>query len=335
MHPLTFKPEYIDAYELGTKNTMLDGALTLNASAFYYNYTGYQISEIVDRTAINLNFDAKIRGAEFEAIWEPIPGLRFNASGGYQDARANKGESAVDLMDRTAGDTDWMVVRPFPTQASNCILPVSVVAALLQQGNFSTATFSNLTSYNSVLACSHAYTDLVDPVTQLAYRAPTPGNPLTGLGSTGVPGAPTTIPAGYQGFDPFSAPNGGAGFSKDLSRHVLPNAPPFTLSAGAQYSMPVSNDWAATLRTDFYWQDDSWARIFNDNPYDRIRSYTNLNVTLILTSQSGWQVMGYLKNVFNTTAITGAFLNSDDSNLTTNVFLTDPRLIGLRVTKNW
>ncbi len=45
--------------------------------------------------------------------------------------------------------------------------------------------------------------------------------------------------------------------------------------------------------------------------------------------------MGYIKNVLNTTAITGAFLNSDDSALTTNIFVTDPRLFGVRVTKNW
>jgi len=335
VHPLTFEPEYIDAFELGTKNTLFDGSLTLNSSVFYYNYKGYQISEIVDRTAINLNFDAKVKGAEIEATWEPLPGLRFNASGGYQEARANKGESAIDLMDRTAGNPDWMIVRPFPTQASNCILPTSVVIALLEQGNFSRPTFTNYAQGNSVLSCSHAYTDLTDPVTQLPYRAPTPGNPLIGAGSTGKSGGPTTIPAGYQGFNPLDAPNGGAGFSKDLSRHTLPNAPPFTLSAGAQYSMPITDNWAGTLRTDFYWQDDSWARIFNDNPYDRIRSYTNLNLTMILTNQDGWQVMGYIKNVLDTTAITGAFLNSDDSNLTTNIFLTDPRLIGLRVTKNW
>ena len=59
------------------------------------------------------------------------------------------------------------------------------------------------------------------------------------------------------------------------------------------------------------------------------------NLALILTSAAGWQVMGYVKNVFNVTAITGDFLNSDDSGLTTNVFLTDPRLFGVRVTKNW
>jgi len=30
-----------------------------------------------------------------------------------------------------------------------------------------------------------------------------------------------------------------------------------------------------------------------------------------------------------------AFLNSDDTALTTNVFTTDPRLFGIRITKNW
>jgi iron complex outermembrane recepter protein len=152
-------------------------------------------------------------------------------------------------------------------------------------------------------------------------------------------------PAGYPGFDPVSptatnggagpAPNNGEGFSKDLSGNELPNAPPFTVSFGTQYTMPITADWAGTLRGDYYWQDYSWARVFNDNPYDRLRGYTNVNLTLIFTNQDGWQVMLYDKNIFNTTAITGDFLNSDDSGLTTNVFLTDPKLIGVRVTKNW
>ena len=45
--------------------------------------------------------------------------------------------------------------------------------------------------------------------------------------------------------------------------------------------------------------------------------------------------MAYVKNVFDRDSITGAFLNSDDTGLTTNVFLTEPRLYGLRVTKEW
>ncbi len=101
------------------------------------------------------------------------------------------------------------------------------------------------------------------------------------------------------GFDPTTAPNGGAGFSKDLSGNKLPNAPPFTLSAGAQYTMPVTPDWAATLRGDFYWQGNSFARIFNDVPYDQLHGYTNVNLSLIFTNQDGWQAMAYMKNVFN------------------------------------
>ena len=86
IHPLTFKPEFIDAFELGTKNTLLDGALTFNGDVFYYDYKDYQISEIVDRTSINLNFNATVKGAELETTWEPAPGLKFSFAGGYEDA---------------------------------------------------------------------------------------------------------------------------------------------------------------------------------------------------------------------------------------------------------
>ena len=153
------------------------------------------------------------------------------------------------------------------------------------------------------------------------------------------------IPPGYPGFDPVSpdaindgagpAPNNGEGFAKNLGGNKLPNAPPFTVSGGAQYTMPITTEWAGTLRGDYYWQDYSWARVFNDNPYDRLRGYTNVNLALIFTNQNGWQAMAYVKNIFDTTDITGTFLNSDDTGLTTNVFLTDPRLFGIRVTKNW
>ncbi len=326
IHPLTFKPEFIDAYELGTKNTLLDGGLTLDGNVFFYDYKGYQISRIVDRTAINDNFDATVRGAELEMTYQPVPGLKFNFAGGYEDTRVANGQSSIDLIDRTdhANHPDWMVVRPFPTQASNCILPIYVVTAILQQIN-SSGTDTYLAS-----ACGVSYNNDLDPVTYLSYVA----NP-TVTGTSEYSGAAPPVPSGYIGFDPSKAPNEGEGFAKNLGGNELPNAPHFTTSLSADYTLPVSEDWAATLHGDFYWQSQSWARIFNDRPYDKLRGYSNVNLALILTSASGWQVMGYVKNVFDTTAITGDFLNSDDTGLTTNVFLTDPRLFGVRVTKNW
>ncbi len=336
-HPLTFKPEFIDAFELGTKNTLLDGTLTLNADVFYYNYENYQISEIVDRTSINLNFDAHAKGAEVEGTWEPLPGLRFNFAGGWEGTALARGDNAIDLIDRTAGNPNYIVIKPFIGQASNCILPTYVVAASILDGELN----SDSGSPGSIIqACSAAYDQHIDPVTDLPY-VPNPTEKYQ-LGLSGcntlknpTPGCFQPI-SGYAGFDPSDpALNNGEGFSKDLSGNELPNAPPLTVSLGAQYTLPLTADWAGTIRSDYYWQDYSWARVFNDNPYDRLRGYTNVNLAFIFTNQNGWQVMLYDKNVFNTTAITGDFLNSDDSGLTTNVFLTDPKLIGIRVTKNW
>ncbi len=365
-HPLTFNPEFVDAYELGSKNTMLDGGLTLNGDIFFYNYKGYQISEIVDRTAINLNFDATVKGAELEASYEPIPGLKFNFTGGYEDTRIDNGQSAIDLMDRTAGHPGWLVMKPFVTVASNCVFPDYVVAALVtgDPGNGGSDEGAP-----QVSACDYAYHAGLDPVTDGTYvynnghpyyvdqyggqnnypytvvgpdssypHFTYPGfdplagsvNPLTGTVTDIYQGQNT-----YNGVDYGPVPNGGAGFDKNVGGNQLPNAPHFTTSFSAEYTIPVSADWAATLHGDFYWQSQSWWRVFNDTTYDKLRGYSNVNLSLILTSAGGWQVMGYVKNVFDTTAITGAFLNSDDSGLTTNVFTTDPRLYGLRVTKNW
>jgi len=305
-HPLTFKPEFVNAYEIGSKNTLLDGEMTLNGSAFFYDYKNYQISQIVDRTSVNLNFDSTVQGVEMESTWQPLTGLMFNLSAGYEDSRLAGGSEAIDLMDRTNGNSDWMVVRPFITATSNCILPTYVVNELLAHGGLT-------------VACTEAYAEDLDPVTGKPY-VPNPD--------------PVKLP-GYIGFDPTTAPNGGEGFSKDLSGNELPNTPHFTLSAGAQYSHPVGNDWAATLRGDVYYQSDSYARVFNDKPYDQLHGYTSANASLTFVNADGLEVMFYGKNLFNVTAITGAFLNSDDTALTTNVFLTDPRLYGVRVSKSF
>ncbi|HVP83413.1 MAG TPA: TonB-dependent receptor [Rhizomicrobium sp.] len=330
IHPLTFKPEFINAYELGTKNTLLDGAVTLNASAFHYDYKGYQISRIVDRTAINDNFDATVNGAEVEATYEPTAGLRFKFAGGYENTRIANGQSSIDLMDRAdvVEHPDWMVVKPFVTQASNCILPTYVVAAILVahpprgQGQGTDSIPG---------ACANAYLKQLDPVTLEPYK--TDGPPVY---PTDYASGAEQDPGNYPGFDPNQPGiNNGEGFAKNLGGHELPNAPPFTVSMSGDYTIPLTPDWAGTFHVDYYWQDYSWARVFNDNPYDRLRGYTNVNLALILTSQNGWQVMGYVKNIFDVTDITGTFLNSDDSGLTTNVFLTDPRLFGVRITKNW
>ena len=316
VNPPTFDPEYIDALELGTKNTLMGGALILNGSAFYYDYEGYQVSKIVDRSAYNENFDATVWGLELEWIFSPTRNIRFNGTVGHLQTEIAEGERSIDLMDRAAGgDTPytgesgntfdrWMVIKPSLLNTSNCVAPVELV---------------------ELFALSTAPSQAV----QLCR-----GGNIVG-GATSSSSSSYWVP-GFGRWDPArEAPNGGAGFWTELGGHELPNAPHWTVSFGAQYRFALPGGWDGTLRGDFYWQDDSFARVYNSE-YDQLRAWTNTNISLWV-EQPDWGVTAevYVKNAFDETPITDAFLNSDDSGLTTNIFTLDPRLVGVSVRKQF
>ncbi|MBN9990835.1 TonB-dependent receptor, partial [Listeria monocytogenes] len=84
-------------------------------------------------------------------------------------------------------------------------------------------------------------------------------------------------------------------------------APHWTINLGAQYTFE-RGDWALTPRVDFYRQDASWARIYN-TALDRLRAWNNTNISLTL-DQRKWDMtlQFYVKNLFNATPITDAFV---------------------------
>ncbi len=65
-----YEPEEIKAFEAGVKNTLLDGALTLNATAFFYKYKNLQVQQIIGTGVSIINAPrAEIKGLEFESSW--------------------------------------------------------------------------------------------------------------------------------------------------------------------------------------------------------------------------------------------------------------------------
>lgn len=304
--PETFRPESVNAFEIGVKNTLAGGRLTLNANAFYYDYKDYQVSQIVDRLALNENYDAEIWGAEMELAWRPTPELRINANVGYLGSRIADGTQSIDVMNRTQGNPDWVLVKPWIQLASNCIAPRETVEALVNS-----PAFSN-----------------VDALTILS--------PLCGASYIGdyKPGSLGSLIYGVT-YDPaVDAPNQGRGFFDDLGGNELPNSPHWTVNVGAQYTIPF-DDWELTLRGDYYRQAKSWARVYNTT-IDRLKAWDNSNIAVTLERpDEGLTFQFYVKNVFDNTPITDAFINSDDSGLTTNVFTLDPRVIGFNITKNF
>ncbi|QUM73674.1 TonB-dependent receptor domain-containing protein [Sphingopyxis granuli] len=125
----TFKPEFVNAFEIGTKNVLMGGRLTLNANAFFYDYNDYQVSQIRDRTAVNENFDAKVWGAELSAQFEPVDRLRLNANVGWLKTKIGKGQTSIDPMNRTLGNPDYTLFKPWLQLPSNCVVPTPMTAA--------------------------------------------------------------------------------------------------------------------------------------------------------------------------------------------------------------
>jgi outer membrane receptor protein involved in Fe transport len=128
----TFDPEFVDAWEFGSKNTLADGRLVLNGTGFYYDYIGYQVSKIVNRTSVNENIDAKIWGLELETIWEPVDGLRLNANVGYLNTEISEGTS-IDTFNRTQGDPNLVLMKA--SNASNCVVSLATAQTALAVSN--------------------------------------------------------------------------------------------------------------------------------------------------------------------------------------------------------
>lgn len=83
-----FAPEYIKSYEAGFKSELLDRTLRLNASAFWYDYTDFQLTQVVGIAGRITNAaSARLKGVEVEANWAPVEHWSFNANASILDAR--------------------------------------------------------------------------------------------------------------------------------------------------------------------------------------------------------------------------------------------------------
>ena len=305
-----FEPEYVDAFELGFKAKFHDDRIRLNGSLFFSDYKDYQVSQIVDRIALNENFDATTYGAELEGVWQASSRLRFDFTLGILKTRIGDGEESIDVMNRTQGDTNWTLVRPWIQVPSNCIAPTNLVEKILQN------PFSMLygvQAFSALCAGSKRWGTFTSDISALV--------PLSAL---------------FQiNYNPLTdAPNYGRGIMDDLSGNELPNAPRYTANLGVSYEIPISSG-EFVFRSNYYRQSESYFRVYNTD-YDKLKSWGSLNVSVSYRNMArDFDFEFYVKNVFDDAPIVDAFTNSDDSLLSTNVFTLDPRVVGFSVSRRF
>ena len=83
-----YQPETVDAYEVGYKATFGGRSTTLTAAAFYYDYSDFQVSQIIGISPVTRNAgDAEVRGLEVElssTLERELDGVRGCRAAGHR-----------------------------------------------------------------------------------------------------------------------------------------------------------------------------------------------------------------------------------------------------------
>ncbi|PWS26897.1 hypothetical protein DHW03_12790 [Pedobacter yonginense] len=87
---VSYKPEYSNNFEIGSKNTFLNNLLTLNVSAFYIRLTDAQVPVLILPDAVTVTRNAgklTSKGLEAELSAKPFKGFNVDYNFGYTDAK--------------------------------------------------------------------------------------------------------------------------------------------------------------------------------------------------------------------------------------------------------
>ncbi len=307
--PELFKSENIDAYEIGMKNTLFDSRLQANFSAFFYDYGDMQIGKIQNRTSINENVDADIWGVEAEFFLAPNENWLFNASVSFLDTELGSLDS-LDPRDPAQGRDDVTTIKDL-TNTAHCVLEHNGQGPVLQNAGLLGALADAGVAYIPTGA------DLGGGLT----IPETPGFAETAL----------SVCAGLQAIAPGFGYTFADGITVNLEGNELIQAPKWTVSLGGQYTHFFDNGMTLSGRVDYYWQDENFARTFN-REMDRIPSWDVINAQVQLTGKDErWFARAFVQNIEDDDNITGIYSTDPTSAFFTNVFLVEPRLVGLTV----
>ncbi len=297
-----FAPEFVNAYEIGTKNALFDNRLQASLTGFYYDYTGLQVSRIVNRTSVNDNIDARIWGIEGEFFAVPTDNWQFNLSMSYLNTSIIE-SAIVDGRDPTQGSADVTLIKDI-SNAANCVVEHNGAGDLISSGA----------------------ADALNAAGIPFIPAATPGIAFAGFGVC------EALQAGFGALGlPYTVSDGVAA---DLDGNELQNSPNFTMNIGGQYThfFEVNGtELSLESRVDYYYQTSFFARIYN-RPIDEIDAYGNLNLQMTLYGPDrDWYLRGFVQNLANSDQITGHYFTDPSAGNFTNVFVLEPRLYGVEV----
>ncbi len=307
--PESFDPEQIDAFEIGSKNTIAGGMLQLNATAFYYKYKDLQLSRIIARTSVNDTIDADIYGVEIEAVVRPDPDWLINMGFSYLKTEVKGDQLFSNPRDPGGGRADAVIIKDITNGANCAVVP---------------GTAGNAAGTNAFVNAINGGLGL-QPTTPF----PTDG----GIASTGAFGICGVLEAQAAaigaGFDAAGIQVLSPGVQVNLRGNDLPQAPNVKVSAGVQYTHNFDSGWTLVPRVDIAYTGDQTGSVFNGN-VNKIEGFTQANAQIQLNGgDDRWYVRAFVQNIFDSNSTTGLYLTDASSGLFTNIFTLDPRRYGI------
>jgi iron complex outermembrane receptor protein len=110
---LTFDPEFVNVFEVGSKNTFLDGRLKANVGAFFYKYEDMQIGQVSETSATTVNGNSTVLGAEGEFTFAATDALIFDLNVGWLDLEID------DFVSADQGDPNGIAPGTVPALNEN------------------------------------------------------------------------------------------------------------------------------------------------------------------------------------------------------------------------
>lgn len=327
--PDSFAPEFIDAFEIGSKNTLADGKLTLNATAFYYKYKGLQLSRIVARTSVNDNVDANIYGLELESIFRPTPQLAINMGASYLHTKVASDKFLSNPRDPSGGRADAVIIKDI-TNGANCAV-VSTSGSVAGVNGFVNQVNTFINTINAAgNPLTTAGTGGLQPGAGLQPTAAFPsGSGLGARGAFSVCGILQSLAA-----SPVGTAFGGvavelAGVAVNLKGNKLPQAPNMKANIGLQYTFDLPNNWNIVPRFDYVYTGKSYGNIFN-GAVNKIPGYSQMNAQIQMNGPDDrWFMRAFIQNIADKSPVTGLYITDQSSGLYTNVFTLEPRRFGV------
>ena len=132
-----FGPEKLWAYEVGAKSQWLDRRLTLNLSAFYYDYTDLQVNFFIapGQTDIRNAAEATVKGIEFEFDLHAFETTRISGSVSLLDATYDSFPAAPRRGNQAVFDASGMYLNNSPKH----LVALSLEQQLPNIGNIETS----------------------------------------------------------------------------------------------------------------------------------------------------------------------------------------------------